>query len=602
MTSPVLEVSKLSVGYVEADGSINTVVWGADLALYAGTITGLAGESGCGKSTTALASIGYRGPNTKILQGAALLNGIDLLSLPMPILRGHWGKRVAYIPQGASAALNPAIRVGHQLAQPLAHHLGLSGRALRARQLELFDAVGIPSGEMALQRYPHQFSGGQQQRIVIAISLSCMPSVLILDEPTTGQDVTTQAQIVALIRTLVKESGVAALLVSHDLILLESITDRISIMYGGQIVESGEAADIYRRPRHPYTQALIRAVPDVDHPKRLMGIAGRPPVAVMKKACPFSPRCPKAISACTDANPELSQVEASHLVRCPRVSVSEDVSFECLPRIFSERSPQTPLMRVEQISCKFVFRGLEFKAVSGVSFGLASGETLGIVGESGSGKSTLLRAIAGLHAPASGRITFDGTLLASRAAQRSRALCGAIQLVFQDPESSLNPRHSVANIVGRSIRMFRPELSRSDELREAQRWIDAVKLPPSILHRVPGDLSGGQKQRIALARAFAARPKLLLCDEVTSALDVSVQATVLELIKELSHANGTAVIFVSHDLAVVRSTADHALVMRKGEVCEAGDIETLFTRPANDYTRLLLASLPRVQPVVHSDH
>ncbi|HEX2110388.1 MAG TPA: ABC transporter ATP-binding protein [Gaiellaceae bacterium] len=589
--SPVLSVEELTVGYVRADGKTNVVVADASLTLRAGHILGLAGESGCGKSTTALAAIGYRAPGSRVLKGRSKLGDVDLLALSTGQLRSVWGRRVAYVAQSASQALNPALPIGRQLAQPLTVHLSLRGQALRDRQLELLEAVRLPEPARALGRYPHQFSGGQQQRIAIAIALACRPEVLLLDEPTTGLDVTTQARVSALLRSLIDETGVAALYVSHDLSLLSTIADGLAVMYAGEVVEHTTADALRGRPRHPYTQALLAAVPSVHRPRAVSGIPGRPPAAVIDDACSFAPRCPYATNTTRETHPELRELEPGHWVRCLRAEEIEPPLVEERPLVRPAPDGRTPLLVVEDVSCEYGGFGAAV-VVKGVSFAIGPAQTLGIVGESGSGKSTLLRAIAGLHPPAAGSIRLNGKDLPPRAVKRPRSVRKEIQLVFQNPDSSLNPRQTVGEIVGRPIRLFRDDVPRSGEREAVEELLDAVKLPRGMRGRYAAELSGGQKQRVALARGFAARPSLLLCDEVTSALDVSVQATILELLAELAEQFETAVIFVSHDLAVVRTIATRALVMKDGEVREEGETERLFVSPRDPYTRELLSAIP----------
>jgi peptide/nickel transport system ATP-binding protein len=591
MSEPVFQVEDLSVGYLRSDGQDNVVVWKAAFSLAPGSILGLAGESGCGKSTTALAAIGYRGPGSRILSGTARLEGVDLLSLPSGKLRSIWGRRVAYVAQNATTALNPAIPVGRQLAQPLSRHMHLRGGELRDREVELLESVGIPNPPAALDRYPHQFSGGQQQRIAIAIALSCRPEVLILDEPTTGLDVTTQARISALLRSLVAQTGAATLYVSHDLSLLSTVADRLAVMYAGEIIEEADSHAVARQPRHPYTQALLAAVPTAHIRSSVAGIPGRPPARVVLDSCSFAPRCPHALDACREGYIELLDVGGGHMARCIRTDEIAARPVEASPLATAEVSPES-LLAVDDVWS--LYAKAPTPAVRGVSFEIASGETLGIVGESGSGKSTLLRAIIGLHPPTQGVIRFRGVPLAAQAVKRPRAIRRELQIVFQNPDSSLNPRHTVFDIVRRPIRLFRDDVRHSGERAAVVELLESVKLPTGLLHRYATELSGGQKQRIALARAFAARPSLLLCDEVTSALDVSVQATIIELISELAARFGAAVIFVSHDLAVVRTIAGRALVMKNGEVCEEGETERLFVAPTHPYTRELLAAIPQL--------
>lgn len=591
-----LELQGLTVGYSQRHGGVNTVVWEVDLTLERGRVLGLAGESGCGKSTTALAAIGYRAGSTRILGGKAIVDGTNLLDLPLPKLRSFWGRRVVYVPQAAATALTPALPIGVQLAEPMTIHMGLSGNALRDRQVELLKEVGIPAPEAALKRYPHQFSGGQQQRITLAIALSCDPAVLILDEPTTGLDVTTQARISKLLAKVVADFDTAALYVSHDLTLLAQVADRIAVMYAGQIVEEAPAARILSEPSHPYTQALIAAVPDVSRPRTLTGIPGSPPASVTQDQCPFADRCPHVINACREGNPALVDASKDHVVRCVLVKRTASGSSARTPLKLAEIPIGQPVLSVHDVWCGYRSHGGAVPVVKGVSFEVAPRETLGIVGESGSGKSTLLRAIAGLHPASAGAIALKGEILAPKAAKRSRQVRRDMQIVFQNPDTSLNPRQSVSQLVGRPLQLFQAELSRADRTRRVGELLDAVKLPASLLHRYPADLSGGQKQRVALARAFASNPLLLLCDEVTSALDVSVQATILDLIAELSVSYGTSVIFVSHDLGVVRTIAHRALVLQHGEVREVGEVGALFANPSDPYTRELISSIPTFAP------
>ncbi|MDQ3889509.1 MAG: ABC transporter ATP-binding protein [Actinomycetota bacterium] len=588
----VLAVDDLTVGYMRADGKPNVVVWNASVTLRAGRILGLAGESGCGKSTTALAAIGYRAPGAQILRGTSKLGDVDLLSISTAQLRSIWGRRIAYVAQSASQALNPAVPIGRQLAQPLTVHLGLRHAALRERQLELLDAVGLPDPRGALRRYPHQFSGGQQQRIAIAIALSCRPEVLLLDEPTTGLDVTTQARISTLLRSLIDQTGVAALYVSHDLSLLSTIADGLAVMYAGEVIEHTTAEEMRARPRHPYTQALLAAVPSAHRPRAVSGIPGRPPASVVLEACSFAARCPYADDETRSRKPELREVERGHWVRCLRAEQIPELHVEERALLKTAGDGRATLLEVDDVWCEYKGTRGSTIVVKGVSFEIGGAETVGVVGESGSGKSTLLRAIAGLHPPSAGSVRLGGQELAARAVRRSVATRKEIQLVFQNPDSSLNPRQTVGEIVGRPIRLFRDDVPRNREREAVEELLDAVKLPRGLRGRYSSELSGGQKQRVALARGFAARPSLLLCDEVTSALDVSVQATILELLAELAQEFATAVIFVSHDLAVVRTIAGRALVMKDGEVREQGETERLFVSPQDPYTRELLSAIP----------
>jgi peptide/nickel transport system ATP-binding protein len=585
-----LTVRDLSIGYAVSKNVVVPVVSGVDFSLQRGSILGLAGESGCGKSTASLAAIGYRSPTARVISGQSVLGDEDLLCLSREQLRSLWGMKVAYVAQNATTALNPALRIGEQIAQPLRRHLGLSGDALRERQAELLESVRIAHPVAALRRYPHQFSGGQQQRIAIAIAISCRPDVLVLDEPTTGLDVTTQARITRLLRELVETQGMAGLYVSHDLALLSKVTDSLAVMYAGEIVERGATRDVLTHPEHPYTRALMASVPSLRERRAVATIPGRPPPEVVLDQCSFAVRCPMVADICREQHPVLAEVGADHVARCLRVR-DERPSTSSL-RLLGAPTKGDVLLSLRGVSATYA--GSRSPVIADIDLDVAAGETVGIVGESGSGKSTLLRCIAGLHVPAGGTIDFRGTALQGRADRRPRETRRQIQLVFQNPETSLNPRHTVAQIVGRPLRLFRPDIGRRQVEAAVAKLLDEVQLPSAFLHRYPSELSGGQKQRISLARAFAAEPSLLLCDEVTSALDVSVQATILRLIDDLAREHGTAVIFVSHDLAVVRTITQRALVMKDGQVVESGLTETLFTEPEHDYTRELIGAIPDI--------
>lgn len=590
--APTFQAVAVTVAFRRKD-RLAKVVKDFDLSLFAGTISGLAGESGSGKSTAVLSAIGYAIPGAVVLGGRALVDGVDLLHASPARLRELWGRSIAYVSQDASQSLDPLMKVSAQLAEPQRLHLGLHGADLTRHSIELLSHVGIPNPAAALDRYPHQFSGGQQQRIALAIAISCRPKVLILDEPTTGLDVTAQAQVLALIRRLVTEDRMATVMISHDLSLLATICDDLSIMYAGEIVEHGAAGSVYSAPRHPYSAALIDAVPRVDEPVLVVGIPGLPPMEAVDDRCPFAPRCRFARDECRNIHPPLEQIGPDRRVRCIRTT---ELGVIRPLRASFHRSVSTPaagyLLEVSDLVCRYSGRQSHV-AVQRVSLCVGAGETVGLVGESGSGKSTLLRAIAGLHPPAGGSITFSGGFLPKKAVKRPATTRRRLQIVFQDPHSSLNPRQTVAEIIGRPLQMFHPELGRRRRGERLVELLDEVKLDHELLRRFPHQLSGGQKQRVGLARAFATDPDLILCDEVVSALDVSVQASILELLVGLATSKGTALLFVTHDLAVVRSIADRIYVMNQGAIVEEGLTEDVFSRPQSVYTGALLAAIPR---------
>jgi peptide/nickel transport system ATP-binding protein len=591
-------VEHLTVGFRVPKAEPTIVVRDCGFELREGEILGIAGESGCGKSTAVLSAIGFPIPASVRLAGTARLGNRDLLSLSLGELRGVWGREVSYVAQDATQSLNPLMRISQLLREPLVRHLGLRDAEIEKRSIGLLRDVRIPDPEEALRRYPHQFSGGQQQRIALALALACAPKVLVLDEPTTGLDVTTQAQIAELIRALVRDTRTAAVMISHDLALLAIVCDELSIMYGGEIVEQGRASEVYDVPAHPYAAALIDAVPRVTDSALPVGIPGVPPPRVIQDRCAYTDRCRFVQQQCRTAHPELREELPGRAVRCFRARELAPISSERHGKGRSVASgDETPLLVVDALTCRYGSARSK-PAVDGISLNVGPGETLALVGESGSGKSTVLRAIAGLHVPEGGSIRYGGAQLEGRAVHRSRERRRAIQLVFQNPYGSLNPRHSVGAIIERPLHLFRPDLDRASRQTRIRQLLDDVRLDPGLRGRYPHELSGGQRQRVALARAFAADPELILCDEVVSALDVSVQASILELLAVLAQRNATAVLFVTHDLAVVRSIADRVSVMRDGHILESGTTEAVFERPQDDYTRLLLDAAPR--PVVSS--
>jgi peptide/nickel transport system ATP-binding protein len=605
-----LAARSLSVAYAARKGEDSQVLLDVSLELEPGRIVGLAGESGAGKSTLALCLMGYRTAGQRVLSGEVDLAGSSITSASIGRLRGLWGSRLAYLPQDTSTSLNPALTIGRHFAESLAKHQHLRRDAARRTAAQWLARVGIPGPEQALGRYPHQFSGGQQQRIAIALALCLEPAVLILDEPTTGLDVVTQAQVNALVVALAREAGVAMLYVSHNLAMLATVCDDLVIMYAGQIVERGPVSRVYADPHHPYTAALIAAVPTIESGEPPRGIPGIPRSTVAIGECCFLDRCPLRAEQCRVSIPML-EVGERHEARCVRAGERAETdtpepaatrksaqSAQPAPATQATEPAQPaqaeePLLRVRDISCAFGGhgRGAVVQAVDHVSADVLPGRTLGIAGESGSGKSTLLKVIAGLLRPDTGEVTIGGRTLAPSAARRSAADRRAIQIVFQNPDSTLNPRHTIAQSLERPLRLFEPGMSRSGRQERITAAMNQVRISPALLDRYPRNLSGGQRQRIAIARALLADPVVLLCDEVTSALDVSVQASIIELLLDLRATRQLAMIFVTHDLGVLRSVADEVIVMQNGTVREQGEIATVLGSPRDDYTRRLIDAI-----------
>jgi peptide/nickel transport system ATP-binding protein len=560
-----------------------------------GEVLGLVGESGSGKTTTALALVGYARPGIRIAGGTVDVAGKLLSSLPESDVRRQRGRLISYVPQDPAAALNPSVRVGDQVAHMLRRHA--TSADVEHRVAETLELVQLPSGREFRRRFPHQLSGGQQQRVAIAAALVCRPSVVLMDEPTTGLDVVTQANLLAQIARLQQELGLAIVYVSHDLAVVATIANRIAVMYAGRIVEDGPAAQVLADPRHPYALGLLSSVPDPCEPQQLRSIPG---VAVgvgdRPSGCAFAPRCAQRVSACTEAVPALEPVGGERRVRCFEWRQTPALAHESRTPLVSRLEPDAVLLSVEELRAEHRGRGETVVAAAHVSLSISGGECVALVGESGSGKTTIARCVAGLHAPTRGQILLDGAALAPLAVGRTREARRRIQIVFQNPYDSLNPRHRVAESIARPVRVLRG-LSRRDAEAEVVELLERVRLPSRLAQRFPGELSGGERQRVAIARALAAKPDLVICDEVTSALDVSVQAAVLELLAELRVELGLALLLITHDLGVVASVADRVLVLDCGLVCEQGPVAPLLSHPEHEYTRRLVASAPSLRRV-----
>ena len=585
------------------------VVSGISFAVRPGAVLGLVGESGSGKTTVALALLGHTRRGLSVTGGEIRLDGTDLLRLRPARLRALRGAAVSYVPQDPAAALNPALRVGYQLREVLRVHPG-SGADPDTRIREVLHEVSLDATGDLLRRYPHQLSGGQQQRIGLAMAFACRPALIVLDEPTTGLDVSTQRRVLDTVRQLCRGYGVAALYVSHDLAVISELADQVAVMYAGRIVETGPAGALFAGPRHPYTRGLLAAVPEPGSDRPLAGIPGQQPAPGRRgPGCAFAARCELVLAQCRQDEPELiplggaahaaagissahapATILAAHAVRCWRAT---DVTAARLdlphPRIAATGPGPAALLSARGVSARY--HGVP--ALSGIDLDLPERGCVAVVGESGSGKTTLARCIAGLQQDWAGQVTLRGVPLARAARHRPKQVLQQIQYVFQNPYTSLNPRKTVGQIVAEPVQRFLG-LPRGEQADRVARVLEDVALGPSFLARYPDQLSGGERQRVAIARALAAEPDVLICDEVTSALDVSVQAVIVELLRAATAQRQLAMIFITHNLALVRNVAQTAVVLRHGQIVEAGPAGRILAEPASGYTAQLLADSPRL--------
>ncbi len=582
-----LEVSGLQVrlGRSGAD-----VISDVSFAVRAGQVLGLVGESGSGKTTVVLALLGHARRGLRISSGQVLLDGIDLLRLSPAGLRAARGARVAYVPQDPSAALNPALRVGTQLREAMRVHPGAVDDP-DARILEVLREVRLDALPDLLRRYPHQLSGGEQQRVGLAVAFACRPSLIVLDEPTTGLDVSTQRHVLDTIRSLCVAYRVAAVYVSHDLTVVGGLVSEVAVMYSGRIIEIGPTAQVFGDPLHPYTRGLLGAVPSPLMAARLTGIDGQPPRPGRRPAgCSFAPRCGFATDTCRSEQPAPVDID-SRAVRCHHVTqVRAAVTGACEPfGLRGAAADEAPVLSLRGVSAGYGRK----EVLSGVDLDVPAESCVAVVGESGSGKTTLARCIVGLHGNWTGDIRFEGAPLAATARDRPRQVLRRVQYVFQNPYTSLNPRKTVGQIVAQPLAQYLRLGYRERSERAAQALAD-VALGSDFLSRYPDQLSGGERQRVAIARALVVRPDLLICDEVTSALDVSVQAVIVELLRALQAERRIAMVFITHNLALMRSIAQSVVVLRNGTVVESGPVEQILEHPADPYTVRLMEDVPKL--------
>lgn len=607
--SSLLEVADLAVTF-PTDGIPVTAVRGISYHVNPGEVVAMVGESGSGKSAAAMAVMGLL-PEYATVSGSVRLQGTELLGLGDDGMSRFRGKSIGMVFQDPMSALTPVYTVGDQIAEAVRVHQHDDGkRAARERAVELLELVGITQPAQRARAFPHELSGGERQRVVIAMAIANDPDLLICDEPTTALDVTVQAQILEVLKKARDVTGAGVLIITHDLGVVAEFADRALVMYAGRVVESAGVSDLYRDRQMPYTIGLLGSVPRLDAPQgtRLVPIPGAPPsLAGLEPGCPFAPRCPLAIDECRTAEPELIEVGPGHRAACIRTekaagrSAAEiyDVNTE---QVVAAPDDSTVVVRVRDLVKTYpLTKGVvlrrtvgEVRAVDGVSFELQQGRTVGIVGESGSGKSTTLNQILELTAPQSGSIEVLGTDVSTLRTGSRRSLRRNIQAVFQDPVASLDPRLPVSELLAESLRAN--GFSRNDSNARVAELLDIVGLRRADANRYPAEFSGGQKQRIGIARALALQPQILALDEPVSALDVSIQAGIINLLLDLQDQFSLSYLFVSHDLSVVKHLAHQVVVMFRGAVVEQGDSEQVFNNPQHEYTRRLLGAVPQPEP------
>lgn len=611
MTEPVLRIEDLEVVYRTDRADVNAINK-VSMEVAPGEVLGVVGESGCGKSTLAFAVMKYLDRNGEITGGRILFNGEDLKDKPSSEMEDIWGKHMGMIYQDPTASLNPSLPVGEQILEvATAHDLASRDEAME-EAVKLLERVHIRDPEEIINRYPHELSGGMRQRIGIAAGLMGKPELLILDEPTTNLDVTTEARILDIIEELKEDLNSAFLYITHDLGVIARVGDRIEVMYAGQIVEQSEIAELFEEPFHPYTKLLLRSLPDPEGKKgSLEDIPGSMvDLTDLPHGCKFNTRCPFRQDKCFEAEPPLEEKGGDHRAKCyfaPIEGAEETESEEVGGRPVWEGPPELKgegsILQVRGLKKYFGGGGSwlpgasepPVRAVDGVDLSLERGETVGVVGESGCGKTTLARTIIGLTKPTEGAIDFAGKDITTDVSRRSKETLKRIQIVFQDPRSTLNPKRTVGQAIARPLIMH-GDFSRDEVPQTTADLLAAVGLDPKLAERYPDQLSGGQKQRVATARAFATNPALVLHDEPTSSLDVSVQATILNLLLDLQEGSGTSYLFISHDLSVVRHISNYIAVMYLGNVVEFGSSDEIFSPPYHPYTEALLSAIPVPDP------
>jgi len=621
--APILRIRNAAISYETRYGDVEAVR-DVSFDVHRAETFGVVGESGCGKSTVAFGIVDFLGANGKIVGGSINFQGRELVGRSQEELRKLRGDQISMVYQDPMQALNPSVTVGDQLTEVLTVHREIPAKEAREKSIDMLNRVYMPDSANVMKRYPHQISGGQQQRVVIAMALLNNPALLIMDEPTTALDVTVEAVVLDLIEDLKRDFETAIVYITHDLGVVARVCNQVGVMYAGEMVEVGSVEAIYADPKHPYTQGLMRCVPKLGSTKEssiLYPIRGRVPAPKdrPKGACIFAPRCDYATNKCHNEKPPLSTVAPGHAARCFYSDEIDASSWTPPEGIVPDLAARTagngeePIIKLTGLKTYYKQESKSLlsligagkpryvKAVDDVSLQIPPNQTLGVVGESGCGKSTLAKTIIGLETPLGGEAEFLGFDLTSPVSEREVELIEELQMVFQNPDSTMNPSYSVGHQIGRPLRRF--SKVPSNEVRdEVVRLLHAVRLDESYYTRLPRQLSGGEKQRVGIARAFASRPDLVLCDEPVSALDVSVQAAVLNLLMEIQHEYGTTMMFIAHDLSVVRFFSDYVAVMYLGHIVEFGPAEAIYAPPYQPYTEALLSAVPIPDPTAKQKH